>query len=383
MADSFHSITQSLRRDSGISTALASVIGLALFIGWGVWACYAQIRQFESSESARLEITSSSYPIQANKTAELKESHLVLGRQVQAGDILVELDSSAEELSLEEERAHLASIAPQIAALDAQMESEQAGQTDERNVLVVARAGAWAETRQIDAEAMLAESEARRAGALYAEGVLSRAEADRAESAAKSKRAAADSLKLTASRLEPELRVRERGRQVRLQQDVEQRAKLQAERSTAQATVRKLAYEVARRCLRASISGRIAECARLQPGSHISEGQQLGVILPEGRLAIVAEFSPSAALGRIRPHQNATLRLAAFPWTQYGTVAARVAQVANEPRDGKVRVELTVISAPPSLALQHDAPGTVEVETGVTSPAALLFRSAGALVGAP
>jgi membrane fusion protein (multidrug efflux system) len=140
---------------------------------------------------------------------------------------------------------------------------------------------------------------------------------------------------------------------------------------------------VERRKIRAPVTGRLGECAVLRPGSHISEGQQLGVILPSGRLQITAEFQPSAALGKLRPGERATMRLEGFPWAQYGTVAAQVVQVASEIRDGKVRVELAVNGHPAArIPLQHGLPGTVEVEIERISPVALLLRSAGDLVGA-
>jgi membrane fusion protein (multidrug efflux system) len=144
-----------------------------------------------------------------------------------------------------------------------------------------------------------------------------------------------------------------------------------------------LEYEVERRRIRAPIDGRLGECAILPPGSHITEGERLGVILPSGAVEIVAEYSPSAAMGKIHPGQQASMRLDGFPWAQYGALSAQVSRVAGETRDGKIRVELTVKSTPGSrIELQHGAPGTVEIAIERTSPAALLLRSAGALVGA-
>ena len=63
----------------------------------------------------------------------------------------------------------------------------------------------------------------------------------------------------------------------------------------------------------------------------------------------MAEFEPASALGRIHSGQVAELRLTGFPWLQYGTVAARVASVASEPRDGSIRVELDLLPGGPSL----------------------------------
>jgi hypothetical protein len=106
-------------------------------------------------------------------------------------------------------------------------------------------------------------------------------------------------------------------------------------------------------------------------------------IIP-GMLKIMTDFLPPAALGRIQPGQPARLRLEGFPWTQYGAVAATVASVASEVRDGQVRVELAVRSdAASPIPLQHGLPGTIEVEVDHVSPATLVLRTAGLLFAGP
>ncbi len=159
-------------------------------------------------------------------------------------------------------------------------------------------------------------------------------------------------------------------------------AKLEADAATSTATIRRLEGNLERRRILAPVSGRLGECATLRLGAHIGEGQQLGVILPDGRLQVVAEFEPSAALGKIYPGQPASVRLQGFPWAQYGTVAARVSRVAGEIRDGKVRVELAVNSIQHSrIRFQHGLPGSVEIQVERVSPAVLVLRSAGQFMG--
>src|SRR5262249_14310840 len=69
---------------------------------------------------------------------------------------------------------------------------------------------------------------------------------------------------------------------------------------------------------------------------------------------------------------------------QYGFVSADVRRVASEVRDGTVRVELAVVPDPESrIPLQHALPGSIEVLVENVSPARLLFRSAGRLLGGP
>jgi multidrug resistance efflux pump len=383
MANSFHRVSHSLRADNGIRSSVALGIAIALAAGWMMWAFRARVARYEISESARLEVDAAAYPVQASVTGRVVASRLVLGKEVHAGDVLAQIESDDERLSLQEERTRFASVEPQLAALRSQMQSENEGGTDERQVLSLSIEGAQAQYREALVQATAAEQESERAAHLRAEGIMAEAEAQRAKAAAQSKRSAADNLKIAISRLEPELQVRDSDRQVRLKTILGDVAKLQASEATSSATIRRLEYDIERRSIRAPISGRLGECAILRPGSHISEGQQLGVILPRGKLQIIAEFAPSAALGKVRPGQLALLRLQGFPWAQYGTVSAQVARVAGEIRDGKVRVELRLSSATPSrIPFQHGLPGSVEVEIDRISPAALILRSAGDFVGA-
>jgi hypothetical protein len=99
---------------------------------------------------------------------------------------------------------------------------------------------------------------------------------------------------------------------------------------------------------------------------------------PEAEIKIVAEFEPSDALGRIHASQKARLRLQGFNRAQYGSIPATVDRVADEIRDGKIRVELTVDPDPSfTVPLQDGLPGTLEVEVERISPAALVLRAAG------
>ena len=72
-----------------------------------------------------------------------------------------------------------------------------------------------------------------------------------------------------------------------------------------------------------------------------------------------------------------------FAWTQFGSVRARVTAVDAEPRDGRVRVELAVVGAPPSVPMQHGLPGTLEVEVERATPATLVLRACGRVVAKP
>ena len=72
-----------------------------------------------------------------------------------------------------------------------------------------------------------------------------------------------------------------------------------------------------------------------------------------------------------------------FPWAEFGTLSATVHRVAQEVREGKVRVELRI--EPESTfrsKLQHGMPGSLEIAVERTSPASLVLRMAGQLLTA-
>ncbi len=383
MANSFGRVNQALRADSGSASIVALLVAFVLLGAWIAWAFAAKVTRYEVSDSARLEVSSAVYPIQANITGMLVSSRLLLGREVKAGEVLAELDSDDQRLSLQEQRTRLASIEPQMAALRSQIGSENSGQTDDRRVLGFSTEEAKAQYQEALTQAQLASQEADRAKRLHAEGILSDADAQRTQAEAQSKRESAENLRIAISRLDPELQVRERDRDVRVKQILVDIAKLEADAAASTASIRRLENDLERRQIRAPISGLLGECAPLRLGAHIGAGQQLGVIVPSGRLQVVAEFEPSAAIGKVRPGQFASVRLQGFPWAQYGTISARVSRVADEIRDGKVRVELAVNTAAHSrIPFQHGLPGSVEVQVERVSPAVLILRSAGQLIGA-
>jgi multidrug resistance efflux pump len=383
MSNSFHRVSRSLRVDKGLSSASALIVAFLLLGAWLFWAFRARITNYEVSDSARLEVASSAYPVQADTSGRLVVSHLTLGNEVHAGDVLLELESKSERLSLEQEAVHRASVEPQLRALREQLSSEGRGRSEEETVLTVSTSGAESQYRQAEAQAALAGEEAARAERLRREGLIPEAEAKRAAADARAKQAAAESAKTGIARLAPELRVRDRSREVRVAQIAVDIAALEAEVSASLATSKRLTYEIERRRLRAPAAGVLSECAPLRPGAHINAGDQVGVIVPRSGLQVIAEFSPEAALGKLQAGQRAIVRLEGFPWAQFGTLTARVSQVAGEIRNGKVRVELAVNAAPRSrIPIQHGLPGSVEVEIERASPALLLLRSAGQALGA-
>jgi membrane fusion protein (multidrug efflux system) len=157
--------------------------------------------------------------------------------------------------------------------------------------------------------------------------------------------------------------------------------RLEGEMETLQARASRLQHAIDLRRIRSPVAGRVAEMSQLPVGTVVPRGFRLADVVPEGRLRVVAFFSPPVALGRLRVGQVARMRLDGFPWVQYGTLKARVERLASELRDGRVRVELSLQPDPDSpIPLQHGLPGVVEVEVERTSPATLALRAAGRII---
>jgi membrane fusion protein (multidrug efflux system) len=125
------------------------------------------------------------------------------------------------------------------------------------------------------------------------------------------------------------------------------------------------------------VAGSLGEVALLRPGAVVDEGERIAVVIPSGEVALVSSFPVASALGRVRPDQEAKMRLDAYPWVHHGQVEARVTRVGSEAVDGAIRVELAVDRTPESIHLEHGLSGTVAVTVERVSPAQLVLRAVG------
>jgi membrane fusion protein (multidrug efflux system) len=384
MSTAFSRTLRSLNAD-GFGRPAAAISAAACLAGiWGAWCGLAHVTLYEITGNARIEVGRAVTPVQSPMTARVMSAQLTLGREVHVGDVLVELDSEPEQLQARELRARLAALAPQVQALRDQAAAEERAGAQERMAGRAAGDEARSGVREAEAPARFAENEEQRLSQLRASGLIPEREYQRGQAEAQRSRAAAETQQLAVLRLEEDQRTRQSDRATRLKSLAADIARLESEIPTIQASIARLEYEIERRRVRAPMTGRLGEAAVLRPGAVVREGEKLGAIVPDGRLAIVAQFPPPAALGRIRAGQTARLRLQGFPWMQYGSLNAKVTQVASEVRDNSVRVELAVDGQPPAgIPLQHGMPGTLEVEIERVTPAALVLRTAGRMLASP
>jgi membrane fusion protein (multidrug efflux system) len=358
------------------------LLSIAVLGGWVAWGCLARVVVYEVTPQARLEVDRAVHPIATPLAGRVAATHLMVDQEVQAGEILVELDVEPQRLQQEEARVRLAALANQLAARRQEHVAEEAARQGEEQAARLALDEARARHHEAAVAAQAAAAEAEVYTRLQARGLAAQLDFMRSHAEAHKRLTAANTLRLAINRLDGEQQTRARDRMarlVRLQREVVQ---IEGELATATATLGRLGHEIEQRHIKAPVTGRLGEVANLQPGTVVQAGDTLGMILPPGTLQVVAYFPPAVALGRLAPHQPARLRLTGFPWTQYGSLAATVARVAHEARDGQIRVELSLLPDPPSaIPLQHGLPGTVEVAVEQVAPVTLVLRAVGKRLG--
>jgi multidrug resistance efflux pump len=367
-----------LRTDRMNATLWMLGAAVVALIAWFCWAIFAEVSLYEVSSVARVELDGATYPVASPFLGRIVATNLRVGQPVQRGELLVELDSMPQQLQLSEAQVQEQGLEPQLSRLRRQIEAEQGARGEDGQSARLSAREAQNRVSEAEMSARLAEQDLERARRLAAQHMVSVHDLDKAESEAGRLRAAVSALEVAASRVPQDHAARDREREVRIARLQGEIATLDAQRATLHAETSRLTYEIERRRIRAPVDGRIGEAANLRVGAVATEGEQLGSVVPSGHLLVVAQYSPSSAFGRIRAGEPAVLRLEGFPWTEFGTVTATVERVAQEVRDGKVRVELA-LSDKSSFrgTLQHGMPGTLEVTVERVSPLGLTLRTAG------
>lgn len=383
MAATFSRTLRSIQADGSHRHTGKLLIAAALLSGWGMWFVLGQVALYEVTNGAYLEVEAAAHPLAAQVSGRVVRTDLELGKEVKAGEVLVELDAEAERFALEEARARLTGLQAQFQALRLQLQAEETALEAHRRTSTVTLEEARSRVAEAEAHARFAEHQVKALGALRGKAMVSDEQFRQTQAEAEARVAAVQALRLAAARLEREQALQQSDRQVRIAELKRESAELTGAANTQEAAIGRLEREVEHRLLRAPLAGRVEQTWALRVGSVVETADILGAIVPPGKPRAVA-FFPVAGVGRIRPGQPARLRLAGFPWTQYGVLKAKVAAVGNEPTNGQVRVELAVLAeSAPTIPLQHGLAATAEVEVEHTTPALLVLRNVGKLLTSP
>jgi multidrug resistance efflux pump len=390
MGVGFYRTIHELEADSPRKSFLTVFIVALVLSMWLAWLWLARVAVYRSSDRARL-IGGTGYEADSSAAGRVIEIHMRLGQKVVKREPLMVLDSVAEQRQLEEDRTRQAVLTPQLAEISKEIDTETAGLQAAQQTSAVALNQAHVEWRGAEKTWQIAADIFERYH--RAKDVVPQIALLKAEAEAQADRVKADEQKLEMARRERDATAQESDRTAHIEGLQQERRRLEGDIHTAAAEVRRLEYEIEKHQIRAPITGRIAGISPVRVGAFVREGDRLAIVVPATTLRAVAEFSPSSALGLIKPGQRAWLHLNGFPWTQYGSVLATVASVASEPtlvntagepENERIRVELHIDPhSAPLIPIEYGLPGTAEIEVERISPARLIMRAAGKVITKP
>lgn len=378
MATPFANTQQALLAESLRGSGIALVATAVVAIAWLAWFCFADVGIYQVGP-AQLEAEANVQAVETTIEGRIVSTGLVIGREVQAGDVLVQLDDTAIRLKLAEQQAQLAASRTQLQAINDELLAQQRALADMRKAAPLAGAELQLRYEQSQPAARLAEEELARTRNLRAQGFVTDLQLMTQEAAAQRRRGEVEELRLAITRQGFDRHVDATTRQAAVERLRRDAAELTGFIDTTTQVIQQTEHELQRYRVLAPTAGPLADVAELRPGMMVRAGERLASIVPSGKLKVTAQFPP-AAIGHIRTGQTAALRLDGFPAEQYGRMTASVLRVAQEPRLGRIRVELAVLTSRPAIPLQHALPGTVEIEVERSSPATLAWRTAGALL---
>jgi multidrug resistance efflux pump len=358
---------------------LAVVLGLLLALAaWLGWSTQGRISIYVTSTSAHLSVHGRVHRIASPVLGTVSEVLVDVGDPIVRGQPIVRLDTRPQELHRAEVQARRAGLGAELGPVRRELEALQHG------LLLAGRA---AELERLESEAdvdatrslsRFARRQAERLDALHGGGHVSDSEHDDASATAAQSRAVLRAREHRRDRADAEHRVELADREAEIQRLVQRESQLAGELEVAHRSIARIEAEIERAHLRSPIDGSVGDLAALRSGSVVQPGEWVASVVPDGELRVLADLAPADALGHVRPGQAAIVRLDGFPWTQYGTLSARVRRVASDAHDGTIRAELELLDGTAgAIPLQHGLPGVVEIEVERIAPLVLLLRALG------
>lgn len=361
------------------SLKMGRVVGLLflLMAAWGSWLWFARVSVFQATARARVEVQSAAHPLAVEVTGRVTRTYLAIGRRVEAGEVLVVLDSAAEEQAREEARVRRETYIAGRQAIMEEIVAEEESLRLAKNARDAALSESNERVREAEVRAKLAAQEEQIASQLRSKQAVSEMEYQRNAADRDARKAVVAGLEAAETRLDQDWALEAQERRVRLAKLRREATAMQGAADLEQAVMARLEHAIAQRTVRAPIAGQLGDIADVQVGTVVSAAQKLGTVIPVDQPHAVAFFS-AASVGRVKTNQPARLRFDGYPWTQFGTVPAVVRRVGSEPTAGVIRVELELQPEPDcAIPLTHGLPASLEVQVEQVSPAVLLLRAAG------
>jgi len=370
--------------ESGTRVLLVALGALAIG-GIVVWSVSARVPVMKVSSQGRVEPHNAVYRLEPSGAGRVGRSLLQLDQDVKEGDLLIEFDTRAEHLELEQSKATIEGLNKELGVIRDQIANKKDELTASNLVDEVAVREAVEREDEIAPRRKLAEQRAQLAQRSPTGSISELEKLERVTDVGALDHAS-KAQSLAVIRLRREQAVRRQNVDAQLLGLKREELRIENQLRELKVTTDRLGYQIERKHYRAPASGRLVDVVELAAGDFIADGQRLGTILETNAEVRVRARFPKEMVGLIQPGQTAQLKLDGYPWTIYGTVPAKVTRVGTEPGlvatpeaiPGTVRVELDIETpADPRIQLQHGLTATVEIEVARVSPVALLMRAIG------
>ena len=270
VSPSFARTVRALDAD-GMSPALLAVLLVAVLGGvWSTWLVVARVPVYQISETARLEVERV-HPIASPVVGRVLATTLTLGREVKAGDLLLEIEADRERLETAEERARLSTVTGELTALEHEIGAEEGGLDQARRAAKAALEEARQRLAVAESSADQADETLRRTLLLERQGLVSAADAQKARGDAQGRRGEVGAARAGIEKLRAEQSVDERARRGRVAGLLRQRVSLTGQQTATTSTVAQREREAELRRVRAPVAGRLGEVNPVQVGAIVRE----------------------------------------------------------------------------------------------------------------
>jgi membrane fusion protein (multidrug efflux system) len=267
-----------------VPLAVGGVVAVALVIGGGAW--WMNKQKYEATDNAFIQADKVTVAPQVD--GYVAEVLVADNQHVQAGQVLVRLDTAPLKAALAQAQANAAALDAAVRAVDDKARLEQA--------MIAQKAAGVASAH---AESQLAQAELARYGALAGQGWVSPQREQSARAAAGQATASVAQAKAT---LEAERRT--------AQSLGSARAQTVAQADAARAVVDQARIDLERAEIKAPAAGVVGARA-VRTGQYVRPGSSLMTVVPLGQAYVVANFKETQ-VARLKVGQPVTIRADAF-----------------------------------------------------------------------
>ena len=125
------------------------------------------------------------------------------------------------------------------------------------------------------------------------------------------------------------------------------------------------------------VNGKISFTSVWSENQEVKSGELIGTVIPEGDLTIIAQATiPTTGFGRVEVGQRVNIKLAGFPYMQFGMLKGRIRTISLVPDEKGYIAEIELVEGMTSSYKEHlkfiqQMNGTAEI---VTKDLRLIYR---------